>query len=438
MIVTAAEEAKQAAQPPNLSDRQIRVHIGPPEAREAIPADALRPLDRPAARRRSARRPARRGGRDPAPEGHRTRAGALLRARHRHPACFRRSTPRASGRDPRTPPVRNSSSPRPRCSHTSASIAARSNRARSSWPTAAFPAAGSSCPSSRIEASIAVTNVQPIEVGRHLLGAPGGMDARELAFITPEGLRRLGLEPVPAGWLVESRRPLTSDQIADARSLAASAGLTLEVQREEPSFATAMALTTAAGALLALGILALTVGLIRGESAGDLRIAGRDRSHLAHPPHADGHHRRRARAARRAPRRRRRLSRPLGDVLRRPRLSERRAGVYLRSRSSACRWPRPPPAGSSPGVSRPRSPGPSSTEALAPPTGPAGRAPRGERQGRASSRVPKLLQSRLFLAGGELWRARPRGPGGARAPRDPRRRRRARPGAGAAGRRADP
>ena len=33
-----------------------------------------------------------------------------------------------------------------------------------------------------------------------------------------------------------------------------------------------MALTTAAGALLALAILALTVGLIRGESAGDLRI----------------------------------------------------------------------------------------------------------------------------------------------------------------------
>ena len=33
-----------------------------------------------------------------------------------------------------------------------------------------------------------------------------------------------------------------------------------------------MAITTAAGALLALGILALTVGLIRGESAGDLRI----------------------------------------------------------------------------------------------------------------------------------------------------------------------
>jgi putative ABC transport system permease protein len=117
----------------------------------------------------------------------------------------------------------------------------------------------------------ALTNVQPIEVGPHLLGAPDGMDARRLAFITPDGLRRHGWTQVPAGWLVESRRPLTSDQLADARALAAAAGLTLEVRREKPSFAKAMALATAAGALLALGILALTVGLIRGESAGDLR-----------------------------------------------------------------------------------------------------------------------------------------------------------------------
>jgi putative ABC transport system permease protein len=122
------------------------------------------------------------------------------------------------------------------------------------------------------EGDRALTSVQRIDVGRHLLGAPSWMDARKLVFITREGLRRMGYRQVPAGWLVESRQPLTTDQVADARTLAASAGLTLEVRREEPSFATAMALTTAAGALLALGILALTVGLIRGESAGDIRI----------------------------------------------------------------------------------------------------------------------------------------------------------------------
>jgi putative ABC transport system permease protein len=64
---------------------------------------------------------------------------------------------------------------------------------------------------------------------------------------------------------------LTSDQIADARALAANAGLTLEVKHEARSRAGAMALAIGAGALLALGILALTVGLIRNESAGDLR-----------------------------------------------------------------------------------------------------------------------------------------------------------------------
>ena len=91
------------------------------------------------------------------------------------------------------------------------------------------------------------------------------------SFITLDGLRRHGWKQIPAGWLVESSRPLTSDQIADARRLAADAGLTIEVEQEGTSNARVMAITTAAGALLALAILAMTVGLIRSESAGDLR-----------------------------------------------------------------------------------------------------------------------------------------------------------------------
>jgi len=117
----------------------------------------------------------------------------------------------------------------------------------------------------------AVTNVQRIEAGHPLLGSAMGLYAQKLALITLGGLRRRGWKQIPAGWLVESSRPLTSDQIADARALAADAGLTIEVRRDETSFAKTMAIATAAGALLALGILAMTVGLIRGESAGDLR-----------------------------------------------------------------------------------------------------------------------------------------------------------------------
>jgi putative ABC transport system permease protein len=115
----------------------------------------------------------------------------------------------------------------------------------------------------------AVTNVQKIDVGRHLFGADSGR--KPANFVTLDGLRRHGWTQIPAGWLVESSRPLTSVQVADARDVAAKAGLTIEVRRKGNPPTAVMAIATAAGALLALAILALTVGLIRGESAGDLR-----------------------------------------------------------------------------------------------------------------------------------------------------------------------
>ncbi|HEX2495298.1 MAG TPA: ABC transporter permease, partial [Gaiellaceae bacterium] len=116
-----------------------------------------------------------------------------------------------------------------------------------------------------------VTNVQRID-SRHVLGS-GGVDigSAPSSFVTLSGLRRHGWKQVPSGWLVESGGPLTSEQIDAARELAAGADLTIETQREGTSLATPIAIATAAGALLALVILAMTVGLIRSESAGDLR-----------------------------------------------------------------------------------------------------------------------------------------------------------------------
>jgi putative ABC transport system permease protein len=114
-----------------------------------------------------------------------------------------------------------------------------------------------------------VANVQKIEIGRHLFG--GGSGRTPPYFITLDGLRRHGWQQIPAGWLLESGRPLTSGQIAEARQAAAEGGLTIEVKEEGTSNARTMAIATATGALLALVILAMTVGLIRSESAGDLR-----------------------------------------------------------------------------------------------------------------------------------------------------------------------
>ncbi len=92
------------------------------------------------------------------------------------------------------------------------------------------------------------------------------------SFITPDGLQRRGWEAAPSGhWLVETSEPLTSDQLATVRDVAAAAGLTVEARDQQTGLSTLRSGATAVGMLLALGILAMTVGLIRSEAAGDVR-----------------------------------------------------------------------------------------------------------------------------------------------------------------------
>jgi putative ABC transport system permease protein len=91
------------------------------------------------------------------------------------------------------------------------------------------------------------------------------------SFITPRALGRHGWESVPAAWLIETREPVTGDQLADVREEAADAGLMVEARSRQEGLSQLRSGATAAGILLALGILAMTVGLVRTETAGDLR-----------------------------------------------------------------------------------------------------------------------------------------------------------------------
>ncbi|HKE75783.1 MAG TPA: FtsX-like permease family protein [Acidimicrobiales bacterium] len=92
------------------------------------------------------------------------------------------------------------------------------------------------------------------------------------SLITAAGLRAAHLEAAPAGWLVTARRPLSGAEVSAARRAAADAGLTVEARDRQEGLASLRAAASAAGVLLALGILALAVGLIRGESRADLRV----------------------------------------------------------------------------------------------------------------------------------------------------------------------
>src|SRR6266508_3316107 len=276
VVVTAAAEEKRkaermAAELPNLSDRQIRVYTGPTRDPELIPL----PIQTPAQLARSATRvrqlaagldgatviPLRKALQPGDPrivtfEGDRALVAVGL-AKQTDPKNFTRG----SGLYVATPVLLRHLGIDPATVDPNADFLAD--------PT--VPTDELVILDIRARKEFAVTNVQRID-SREVLGSGEAETGRvPSSFVTLDGLRRHGWKQVAAGWLVESSRPLTSEQIANARERAAEAGLTIETQRENASLARPKAIATAAGALLALAILAMTVGLIRSESAGDLR-----------------------------------------------------------------------------------------------------------------------------------------------------------------------
>jgi len=91
-------------------------------------------------------------------------------------------------------------------------------------------------------------------------------------LITPKALSARGYTAVPVGWLVQTSHPLTSAQITDARHRAAAIGISIETRTgPDHGLQNLRRYSTLAGLLVALGVLAMTVGLIRSETAGDLR-----------------------------------------------------------------------------------------------------------------------------------------------------------------------
>jgi putative ABC transport system permease protein len=91
-------------------------------------------------------------------------------------------------------------------------------------------------------------------------------------LVTSYAVHELKLQVSPGAWLIETLRPLTAAQIDTASQAAAATGMTIETKNQAPSLAELRNYATAAGLLVALGVLAMTLGLIRSETAGDLRI----------------------------------------------------------------------------------------------------------------------------------------------------------------------
>jgi putative ABC transport system permease protein len=101
---------------------------------------------------------------------------------------------------------------------------------------------------------------------------PETFDSLPGALVSPAAAAAHGWEVIPSGrWLVQTDAVPTVAELRRARVLAAANGLAIE-ERDTGTRLTDLRLgAVGVGMLLALAVLAMTVGLIRSESLGDLR-----------------------------------------------------------------------------------------------------------------------------------------------------------------------
>ena len=90
-------------------------------------------------------------------------------------------------------------------------------------------------------------------------------------LITTHAITSWHLATIATGWLIDTPHPLSAAQIDKARQAAAAAGFNVESRPTGADQARLANQFTATGIAVALGVLAMTVGLIRSETARDLR-----------------------------------------------------------------------------------------------------------------------------------------------------------------------
>jgi putative ABC transport system permease protein len=99
---------------------------------------------------------------------------------------------------------------------------------------------------------------------------PSGTSAPN-TVITEHAMREFKFTATTTGWLIQAPGGLTATQITNAKQTAATAGASIETVNNIPSYTQITDIATIFGMVLALGILAMSIGLVRSETASDLR-----------------------------------------------------------------------------------------------------------------------------------------------------------------------
>jgi putative ABC transport system permease protein len=99
---------------------------------------------------------------------------------------------------------------------------------------------------------------------------PSGTSAPN-TVITEHAMHKFHISSGISDWLVLGTQPFTASQINGAELSASTSQLSVESKNDQPSSSAVIGWATIFGILLALGVLGMSVGLVRSETASDLR-----------------------------------------------------------------------------------------------------------------------------------------------------------------------
>ena len=110
----------------------------------------------------------------------------------------------------------------------------------------------------------------PYPVIQEVSALPAGTSAPN-TVITEHAMHTLDLTATTTDWLIEGSQPFTATQISGRRAAASTTQLSVESKNDQPSSSAVIGTATIFGIIVALGILGMSVGLVRSETASDLR-----------------------------------------------------------------------------------------------------------------------------------------------------------------------
>jgi putative ABC transport system permease protein len=116
----------------------------------------------------------------------------------------------------------------------------------------------------------AATDCLANPVIEEVAGLPSGTSGPN-TVITEHAMRQFHIHATTSDWLIQGTEAFTASQISRSELTASTSQLSVESKNDQPSSSEVVNWATIFGIVIALGVLGMSVGLVRSESASDLR-----------------------------------------------------------------------------------------------------------------------------------------------------------------------